>query len=85
MTMSVRSRLVAVTAAGTGLAAGLALGVTGLASAAPSSGSTTTAASSGLAQPAGKHDGKGHREDRIHRRAGAGPHRKPSTRHDYGA
>jgi len=70
MTMSVRSRLVAVTAAGTGLAAGLALGVTGLASAAPSSGSTTTAASSGTAQHAGKHGGKGHREGREHR-AGA--------------
>ena len=71
MTMSVRSRLVAVTAAGTGLAAGLALGVTGLASAAPTSGSTTTAASGGLAQHAGKHDGKGHRQGREHHRAGA--------------
>ncbi len=71
MTMSVRSRLVAVTAAGTGLAAGLLLGVTGLASAAPTSGSTTTAASGGPAQHAGKHGGKGHREGREHHRAGA--------------
>ncbi len=49
-----RSRLVVVTAAGTGLAAGLALGVTGLASA-DTSGQSTTAAQQG-----GKHDGARH-------------------------
>lgn len=46
-----RPHLVAVTAAGTGLAAGLALGVTGLASASTPTGSTNPAASAAGAQP----------------------------------
>lgn len=53
----IRTRLIAASAAGTGLVAGLALGVTGLAHAATTSSATPTSAS---ATHHGKHHGKHH-------------------------